>query len=149
MKYFEDAEVGDVFLSPEAYHVTADEIKSFAAEWDPQRYHLDEKEAEKLIGRLFSSAFLTLCIGQKLAHASGYFEILPAAGLGIEELSFPKPVFADDSLSARVTVTAKRESKSKPDLGLLTHKTEVLNQHGKVVLSYVITSLVYRRPDAT
>lgn len=147
MKYFEDAEVGMVFHSTTSYKVTAEEIKSFAGRWDPQRYHLDEAEAQKVVGGLFAPAVLTLCISFRLTHDSGYFEIQPVAGLGIEDVRLAKPVFAGDELKARVTVIAKRESKSKPELGLLTHKTELLNQHGEVVLSYTIPSLVYRRPE--
>lgn len=145
MKFFEDAAVGDTFLSRNTYQITAEEIKSFAAQWDPQRYHLDEAEAQKVVGQLFAPALLTLCISFKLAHDSGYFEILPAAGLGLEEIRLPKPVFVDDQLQAKVTIVAKRDSQSRPGLGLLSHKTEVFNQHGEVVLSYVVPSLVYKR----
>jgi acyl dehydratase len=49
-------------------------------------------------------------------------------------------------LQGKVTIVAKRDSQSRPGLGLLSHKTEVLNQHGEVVLSYVVPSLVYKRP---
>jgi acyl dehydratase len=146
MKYFEDAAEGDTFVSRSPYRVTAEEIKSFAAQWDPQRYHLDEAEAQKVVGQLFAPALLTLCISFKLTHDSGYFEIVPAAGLGIEEIRIPKPVFVNDELQATVTVVAKRESQSRPGLGLLSHKTDVCNQHGELVLSYVVPSLVYKRP---
>lgn len=147
MKYFEDATVGDTFVSQRTYQITAEEIKSFAAQWDPQRYHLDEVEAQKVVGQLFAPATLTLCISFKLTHDSGYFEILPAAGLGLEEIRIPKPVFVDDQLQAKVTVVAKRDSKSRPGLGVLSHRTEVFNQHGELVLSYVVPSLVYKRPQ--
>lgn len=148
MKYFEDAAVGDTFVSQGTYRITAEEIKSFATQWDPQRYHLDEAEAEKVVGQLFAPALLTLCISFKLTHESGYFEILPAAGLGLEDIRIPKPVFVGDQLRAKVTVVAKRESQSKPGLGLLSHKTEVFNQHGELVLSYAVPSLVYKRPQS-
>jgi acyl dehydratase len=146
MKYFEDASVGATFFSQSTYHTTAEEIKSFATQWDPQRYHLDEAEAQKVVGQLFAPALLTLCISFKLTHDSGYFEILPAAGLGLEEIRIPKPVFVDDELQVKVTIVAKRESQSRPGLGLLSHKTELFNQHGELVLSYVVPSLVYKRP---
>jgi acyl dehydratase len=146
MKYFEDGEVGDTFDSPAAYHVTAAEIKSFAAQWDPQRYHLDEAEAAKIVGQLFAPAMLTMCISLKLTHEAGYFDILPVAGLGMEDMKFPKPVFAEDRLQVRVTIIAKRESQSRPKLGVLVHKTEVFNQNGETVLTYTVPSLVFRRP---
>lgn len=118
MKFFEDVAVGDVFASRSTYRITAEEIKSFATQWDPQRYHLDEAEAQKVVGQLFAPALLTLCISFKLTHDSGYFEILPAAGLGLEEIRIPKPVFVDDQLQAKVTIVAKRESQSRPGLEL-------------------------------
>lgn len=148
MKYFEDAAVGNTFMSQSTYRITAEEIKSFATQWDPQCYHLDEAEAEKVVGQLFAPALLTLCISFKLTHESGYFEILPVAGLGLEDIRIPKPVFVGDRLQAKVTVVIKRESRSKPGLGLLSHKTEVFNQHGELVLSYVVPSLVYKRPQS-
>jgi acyl dehydratase len=147
MKYFEDATVGDTFVSQSTYQITAEEIKSFATQWDPQRYHLDEAEAKKVVGQLFAPATLTLCISFKLTHDSGYFEIVPAAGLGLEEIRIPKPVFVGDQLQAKVTIVAKRDSQSRPGLGVLSHKTEVFNQHGELVLSYIVPSLVYRRPQ--
>jgi acyl dehydratase len=147
MKYFEDAAVGDTFMSRSTYRITAEEIKSFATQWDPQRYHLDEAEAQRVVGQLFAPALLTLCISFKLTHDSGYFEIVPAAGLGLEGIRIPKPVFVGDELQAKVTIVAKRESQSRPGLGLLSHKTELFNQNGELVLSYVIPSLVYKRPQ--
>jgi len=147
MKFFEDVAIGDTFVSPHTYQVTAKEIKSFATQWDPQRYHLDEAEAQKVVGQLFAPALLTLCISFKLTHDSGYFEILPAAGLGLDEVRMPKPVFVDDQLQVKVSIVAKRNSQSRPGLGVLSHKTEVLNQHGEVVLSYVVPALVYKRPQ--
>lgn len=147
MRFFEDAAVGDTFMSRSTYRVTAEEIKSFAAQWDPQRYHLDEEEAQKVAGQLFAPAMLTLCISAKLTHDSGYFEISPAAGLGLDEVHMPKPVFVGDQLQVKVTIVAKRDSRSRPGLGVLSNKTEVFNQHGEIVLSYVLSALVYKRPQ--
>jgi len=147
MKFFEDVAVGDTFVSQHTYQVTAEEIKSFARQWDPQRYHLNEDEAKKVVGQLFAPAMLTLCISAKLTHDSGYFKVSPAAGLGLDEVRMPKPVFVADQLQVKVTIVAKRDSQSRPGLGVLTNKTEVLNQHGAVVLSYVLSALVYKRPQ--
>ena len=93
------------------------------------------------MGQLFAPALLTLCISFRLTHDSGYFEILPAAGLGLEEIRIPQPVFVGDQLQAKVTVVVKRDSQSRPEQGLFSHKTEVFNQHGELVLSYVVPSL--------
>jgi acyl dehydratase len=146
VKFFEDCAVGDTFESPHMYRVSAEEIKSFAGKWDPQLYHLDEEQAKKVVGQLFAPATLTLCISIKLTHDSGYFEISPAAGLGLDEVRMPKPVRVDDQLKVKTTIVSKRESKSRPGLGVLTNRTEVINQNEEVVLSYVLSALVYKRP---
>ena len=147
MKYFEDADVGDTFLSRTRYRVTADEIKQFAAQWDPQDYHLDEAAAEKVVGALFAPLVMTMCIAIRLTHESGFFEIKPVAGLGMEDVRISKPVLAGDELGVKITVVAKRESKSRPELGVLTQRTDVFNQNNEDVLSYVVPSLIYRRPS--
>jgi acyl dehydratase len=54
MKFFEDCAVGEEFESHSSYRITAEEIKRFATKWDPQLYHLDEEEAERVVGQLFA-----------------------------------------------------------------------------------------------
>lgn len=146
MRFFEDCAIGDAFESQSTYRVTAEEIKSFAGKWDPQLYHLDEEQAKKVVGQLFAPATLTLCISVKLTHDSGYFEISPAAGLGLDEVRMPKPVLVDDQLKVKTTIVSKRDSQRKPGLGVMTNRTEVINQNGEVVLSYLLSALVYKRP---
>ena len=147
MKYFEDAAIGDKFASPRRYRVTAEEIKQFSAQWDPQDYHLDEAAAERVVGALFAPLVMTMCIAIKLTHESGFFEIKPVAGLGMEDVRIAKPVLASDELGVQVTIVAKRESKSRPELGIITQRTEVRNQDDEVVLSYEVPTLIYRRPS--
>ena len=148
MKFFEDYAVGDAFVSHTTYRVTAEEIKSYAGKWDPMPYHLDEEQAKKtIVGQLFAPSMLTLAISTKLTHDTGYFEISTVAGLGIDEVRMPKPVLVDDQLRVQLTIVSKRESQSKPSLGVMTNKIEVLNQHGEVVLSYLLSGLVNRRPQ--
>ena len=126
--------------------MTAKEIKEFAAQWDPQDYHLDEAAAEEVVGALFAPLVMTMCIAIRLTHDSGFFEIKPVAGLGMEDIRIAKPVLAGDELSVKVTVVAKRDSQSRPELGVLTQRTDVFNQNGEAVLSYAVPSLIYRRP---
>lgn len=145
MRYFDDCAVGEEFRSPLPFRVEAEEMADFARRWDPQPYHLDEAEAQKLVGRIFSSALLTFCISQRLTHDSGYFGINMAAGLGIDEMRMPAPVFADDELSLVTTITDMKASSSRPDVGIVTNQVQVSNQHGQTVLTYRLTSLAYRR----
>lgn len=146
MKFFEDLAVGDVFESPNPYHVTADDITSYAAQWDPMPYHLDEAEAQKtVVGQLFAPAMFTLSLSTKLTHDTKYYELSTMAGLGIDEVRMPKPVLVADQLKVKVTVVSMRESQSKPGLGVITTKNEMLNQNGEVVLSYLLSGLVNKR----
>ncbi len=146
MRFFEDCAVGEEFESRSSYRITAEEIKSFAAKWDPQLYHLDEEAAKRVVGQLFAPGKLTLCLGVKLTHDSGFYEISPVAGLGLDEVRMPVPVFVDDQLRVKVTIVSKRDSKSKPGLGVMISRHEVINQQGAVVLSYLLSALIYKRP---
>ena len=146
MKFFEDCAVGEEFESHNSYRITAEEIKAFATKWDPQLYHLNEEEAKKVVGQLFAPGTLTLCIGVKLTHDSGFYDISPVAGLGLDEVRMPVPVFVDDQLRVKVTIVSKRESKTKPRLGIITSRHEVIKQQGTVVLSFLLSALIYKRP---
>jgi acyl dehydratase len=147
MRFFEDVAVGDEFVSHTAYLVTAEEITSYAGKWDPQPYHVDEEQAKRtVVGRLFAPSILTLAISVRLSHESGYCDISSVAGLGIDELRMRKPVLVADALKVKATVVSMRESKSRSGLGVMTTKIEVINQNGEVVLSYLLSGLVNKRP---
>ncbi len=146
--YFEDYAVGDTFESRRTYQVTAEEIKSYASKWDPHPFHLDEAHAKTtLVGQLFAPSMLTLSIATKLTHDTDYYDISIVAGLGIDQIRMLKPVLAGDQLQVRVTIASKRDSKSKPRLGIITTKHEVIDQHGEAVLSYLLSGLVDKRPQ--
>ena len=147
MKFFEDFAVGDTFESPHPYRVTAEAIKSYAAQWDPMPYHLDEEQAKQtVVGQLFAPSMFTLSVSTKLTHDTGYYEISTVAGLGIDEVRMSKPVLVEDQLRVKVAIVSMRESQSKPGLGVITTRHTVINQRGEVVLSYVFSALVYKRP---
>lgn len=146
-KYFDDLEVGQVLVSPGDRLITREDIIAFATQWDPQLYHIDEEAARHSpVGGFCASALHSMAVCQKLAHEAGIFEYLPIIGVGITELQFPKPVVEGDRVRGRVTVRDMRPSKSKPEQGIVTLLVELINQDDDVVLSYVLTELVRRRP---
>jgi acyl dehydratase len=146
-RYFDDVTIGDTFESQGSEDITREAILSFAREWDPQIYHTDEEVAKtSFAGGLSASAIHTLAISQKLVHQSGFFDISPIVGLGIDELRMVKPVLAGDRVRARVTITAMRASKSRPGAGIITNLTELTNQTGQVVLHWALSELVKMRP---
>lgn len=147
-KYFEDLTVGQTFNSPRDHLMTRESIIDYATAWDPQLYHIDEDAARNSpVGRIFASALHSIAVCQKLAHEAGVFNVLPIVGLGITDLTFPKPVVEGDRVRGRATVQEKRPSRSKATQGIVTIFIELLNQDNDVVLSYLLTELVPRRPS--
>lgn len=119
---------------------------SFAAQWDPMPFHLDEDVAKASpLGKLFASSIHTVAIGVKLAHTMIEEEAAIVAGLGWDELRFLVPVCVGDRLRVRSQLISKRESKSQSDRGILVSLNEVFNQHDQVVASYKMSSMILLR----
>ncbi|WP_439542792.1 MaoC family dehydratase [Hyphomicrobium sp.] len=130
--YFEDLEIGRRFQTGSVV-VERDAIKRFAADFDPQPFHLDERAAEgTFFGGLVASGWHTAAITMRLLVTSG----LPIAGGVIGaggEMVWPKPVYPDDELTVGVEVVASKRSASRPDRGLVTVRSETRNQNGEIV----------------
>ena len=147
MLYFEDIELNDPQTSA-SYTIGKEEIMVFAREWDPQPFHTDEEEAKKWPLGLTASSLHSYAISTKLLTTMDHME--PAAvvaGLGVDEMRMPLPVRPGDTLTAVCYISAKRESKSKPDMGIITSTNELKNQNDEVVLSYKTSSLIMKRPQ--
>ncbi len=147
MRYYEDLKVGNRVVGDETYTVTAEEIKSFAGEWDPMPFHLDEELAEQSpIGRLFASSVHTIAIAVRLSHRLKGDSLAAVAGLGWDEARFHLPVCAGDDLRVEAEVVSKRESASKQDRGICINQLSVFNQNGMLAAEIKIASLVLKRP---
>ncbi len=142
--YFEDFTVGDVAEYGEKL-VTAEEIKEFAAEFDPQPMHLDEEAAKKtLVGGLCASGWHSCCMMMKIV-ADGYLLNSSSMGApGVEEIRWLAPIRPGDRLRVRTTILEKREPNSRPDFGFVRTRFEVLNTTGACVM-FSITSLMFGR----
>ena len=147
--YLDDFTVGQVFRSGRI-RVEADRIKSFAAEFDPQPFHLDPEAATHTFFRgLVASGWHTAALTMRLLADS---ELKPAGGiigLGFEELRWPLPVRPGDELSLQAEVLEVRPSQSRPEQGLIKIRVTTLNQTGEAVLTQVGTLLVRRRASAS
>jgi acyl dehydratase len=147
--YLEDLHVGQRFAAGPV-SVSAAEIKSFAAAFDPQPFHLDEAAAETtLFHGLAASGWHTAALTMRLM-VDGQFK--PAGGIlgvGFEELSWPRPVRPGDELRAESEILEVRPSKSKPDRGMIRVKTTTLNQNDEPVMMFTGNLLVPRRPANT
>ena len=143
--YLEDLHVGQTFVS-DPVTVTADQIKAFAREFDPQPFHLDEAAArDTLFGGLAASGWHTAALTMKLL-----VQCFPLAGglVGAGgETTWPRPTRPGDSLSVHVEVLEITPSRSRPDRGMIRTRTETRNQHGEAVQVSTVRIVAWRRPD--
>jgi acyl dehydratase len=141
----EDFAVGQVFGSG-PLRIDAERIKSFAAEFDPQPFHLDDEAARGTIFQgLAASGWHTAAATMRLLVES---EFKPAGGIvgaGFDEFRWPRPVRPGDELRVEVEVLEVRPSKSRPDQGLIKVRTTTLNQNGEAVQIHVGNLIVRRR----
>ena len=145
--YLDDLTVGRQFRSGE-HAMDEGQIQAFAAQFDPQPFHLDDAAARStLFGGLAASGWHTAAVTMRLQVTSG----LPIAG-GIigagGELSWPRPTRATDVLHVVSEVVQVQPSKSKPDRGMVTVRSETRNQHGDVLQVSTVRIVVPRRPGA-
>jgi acyl dehydratase len=143
--YFEDLAAGQTFGSP-TLRVDAEAITRFAAEFDPQPFHLDEAAAAATMFKgLAASGWHTAALTMRLCLASDF---RPAGGiLGIGgELTWLKPVRPGDELRVEMEVVETRESRSRPGHGVVKVRIATLNQHGDTVQTFAPTIFVERRP---
>lgn len=144
--YLEDLEPGQRFAGLTRRRIEEERIKTFAAEFDPQPFHLDESAAEaSLFSGLAASGWHTAAITMRLLLDS---ELKPAGGIvgaGFDELRWPLPVRPGDELRVESEVLEVRPSRSRPDQGLVKVRTMTLNQDGKVVQISVGNLVVPRR----
>jgi len=142
--YLEDLMIGDRFSSGQAT-ITESEIKSFASQFDPQPFHLNNEVAKETFFKgLAASGWHTAAIAMRLLVES---EFKPAGGLigaGVDDLKWHRPVRVGDRLTLDIEIVDIRPSKSKPNQGIVRLKVTTLNQKGEEVLSY-IANLVLRR----
>jgi acyl dehydratase len=146
VRWFEDFTPGQV-LELGSRTVTAEAIVAFAREFDPQPFHLDEEAAKRSIyGGLLASGWHTGAIMMRLLCDGLLYDTVSLGSPGIDEMRWLRPVRPGDTLSARMTVLEAIPSRSKPDRGVLRTLTEMLNQHGEVVMTVRGLSLLGRRP---
>jgi acyl dehydratase len=156
MDFFEDIEIG-MRREVGSFTFTTDGIKKFAAQFDPQRFHLDEEEGRKsLFGGLAASGWhvgsvcmkLLVTDGQRLAKeaaARGEEVAVWGPSPGFRELRWPRPVLAGDTISFASEVETLRSSSSRPEWGILQARNTGTNQRGELVFSLLATAFVPRR----
>jgi acyl dehydratase len=146
--YWEDFPVGNV-REFGAMPVTREAIIAFASEFDPQPFHLDDAAAEaSLFGKLSASGWHTCAMTMRMTCDNYLLESSSLGSPGIDSLRWTKPVYPGDTLSVRLTVLETRPMASRPKVGLLLSKWEVLNQDREVVLTMQGWGMFGRRTPA-
>jgi acyl dehydratase len=156
MRFFEDIEIGQR-RELGSFTFTAELIKRFATQFDPQRFHLDEEEGRKsLFGGLAASGWHIASVCMKLLVADGQRQASEAAARGetiavwgpspgFRELRWIKPVLAGDTISFASEVESRRLSEKRPEWGIVQARNTGTNQRGELVFSMLATAFVPRR----
>jgi acyl dehydratase len=145
-RYFKDLAVGQKFASgPQTIDTEA--IKAFAAQFDPQPFHLDEEAARHSpFGGLPASGWHSAALAMRLCLASDFHPAGGILGTG-GELIWSKPVRPGDALRVDIEVIETRPSRSRPQHGVVKVRVTTLNQHGETVRTFAPTLLVEQRTD--
>lgn len=146
MRYLEEFAAGQKYGGDARLRVEVERVKSFAAEFDPQPFHLDENAAgASMFKGLAASGWHTAAMTMRLLVAS---DLKPAGGIigvGFDELRWPLPVRPGDELRVESEILEVRPLKSRADRGVVKVKTTTLNQRGEAVQVSVGNLFVPRR----
>jgi acyl dehydratase len=146
-RYFEDFEVGDIYRVRYGRTVTeADNIWFTLLTNNTNQIHFNNEYGKRTpYGKCLINSALTLAIvaGMGVADVSenGF-------ALGWDQITLPNPLFAGDTLYSESEVLEARESRSRPEQGIVKVRTRGLNQDGKIVIEYVRSVMVWKRAHA-
>jgi acyl dehydratase len=155
MKFFEDIRVGEM-MAVGRHTFTAEEIKTFAARFDPQPFHLDEAAAaHSHFGKLCASGWHTVCVWMRLLivcrrredddrRARGEKVARLGPSPGFRDLKWLKPVYAGDTISYVTEVLETRALSRHPEWGIISLHNTGVNQDGEAVISFVSSVFVER-----
>ena len=156
MHFFEELEIGRR-RELGSVTFTAENIKKFAAQFDPQRFHLDEEAGRKsLFGGLAASGWHVGSVCMKLLVADGQRRAREEAARGetvavwgpspgFRDLRWLKPVLAGDTIAYASEVASKRVSEKRPEWGIVEARNSGTNQRGELAFSLLATAFVPRR----
>ncbi len=147
-RYFEDFRQGEHISLGEKI-VTRDEIIAFAQEFDPQPFHLDEEAgAASMLGALSASGWHTAAVLMRLLCDNLLLQSSCMGAPGVDHLKWMRPVHAGDRLSASMEVLETRALRSRPELGVIKVRLQLVNQDGLQVLDQENSILFGRKAVA-
>ena len=145
-QYLEDFAAGQVYRTGRL-PVDKGQILAFALQFDPQAHHLDEEAARKSVFKgLAASGWHTTAMTMRLLVESEFEPADGILGLGLEELSWPRPVRPGDELRVENEVLEVRPSKVREDRGTIRVRVTTFNQIDQPVQIFTANLLVPRRP---
>jgi acyl dehydratase len=148
-RYFEDFAVGEI-IECGSRTVSAEEIKTFAEQFDPQPFHLDEAAAKKgMFGTIVGSGWHSVCICMRLTVDAVFNDTANMGSPGVEKIRFIRPLFPGDTVAARIEVLDSAPSRSKPDRGRLTFRFTLSNQKHETIMDFEGMTIFGRRPSPT
>lgn len=146
--WLEDFTVGQRFRSRGATLSEA-QILDFAWAHDPQPFHIDkEAAAASPYGGVIASGFQTLLVAFRLFYQERIMNAASLGSPGMDEVRWLVPVRPGDTIHVETEVKEVRPSSSRPDRGTAILAYEVVNQDGRTVMTYRVTHLFRRRPEA-
>ena len=129
--YFEDFPAGEVATFG-SLEVTPEAIKTFAREFDPQPFHMDEDLAKaSIMGGLCASGWHVCAMAMRMFYDEYVHRAASLGSFGVDEIKWLKPVFAGDVLSCRRTTLKARRSSSRPEMGIVTFRWELFDAGGE------------------
>ncbi len=145
MRYLEDLVVGERHQLGDRT-VTREEIVSFARDFDPQPFHLDEAAAARShFGGLVASGWHTASVAMRLFVDGMVGEIASMGSPGVDELRWLAPLRPGDTVSLQTEIVAVEPSRSRPDRGSVRVRYELTNQRGELVLTMIGIWIIARR----
>jgi acyl dehydratase len=142
--YLDDLRIGQRFTSG-SHVMEAARMKEFAAEFDPQAFHLDEGAAQASIFKgLAASGWHTAAVAMRLLAGGGLPFANGIIGLGAE-IAWPRPTRPGDTLRIESEIVEITPSRSKPHQGIVTVRSTMLNQDGEAVYLLTAKLLVFKR----
>ena len=148
-RHFEDLAVGET-IALGTTTVSKEMIISFATEFDPFPFHLDEKAAKaSLLGGLASSGWQTAALSLRLLVDGFLNHVASMGSFGFTDLKWKQPVMVGDTIGGAATITSLRRSRSHHDRGIAVIAFDVRNQKDEPVMTMNLTTLVeVRDPSA-
>lgn len=142
-RYWQDIQPGEQFETGQL-SLGKQDILEFAAEFDPQPYHLDsDAAAESIFGGLCASGWQVAALMMRLLTDALHRQAVPVQGIAaVPAMRWKMPVFVDDTLSARVTVSGREATSRLGGAGSVDLDVVVENQHGKPVIELSARLLV-------